>query len=145
MPMQLRQASSRRTLSTHAPIVILGRLFRITFHDPGNDGNSTGSKSSWHSARDHCFLYGAGDRRVRSAERAARIFSRRPELHSLPPQPTLNRKQRRLRAIFQLQFGEDGAHVTFHRAFGEMQLIADLAIAHAAGDQVEHAAFALSQ
>src|SRR5687768_12331412 len=64
-----------------------------------------------------------------------------PRVSTIAPQPSLNGKQRSLRAIFQLQLGEDRAHVAFDRAFGEMQFVAYLPIAHTASDQVEHAAF----
>src|SRR5688500_17317471 len=50
-----------------------------------------------------------------------------------------------LRAVFELQLGEDGTDITLHSAFSEMQLVADLSIAHTARDQVEHAALTLRE
>src|SRR5687768_3164815 len=49
---------------------------------------------------------------------------------STPPEPSLDGEQRSLSAVFEFELGEDGADVTLHRAFGEVQLVADLSIAH---------------
>src|SRR5688500_6135230 len=69
-------------------------------------------------------------------EGQVRLFLREAALHG---------EQRRLRAIFELQLGEDRADIALHGAFREMQLVADLPIAHAARNQVQHAALTLRE
>lgn len=50
-----------------------------------------------------------------------------------------------LRTVFELELGEDDADVAFDRAFGETEVGGDLAIALAVRDQLQHAAFAVSE
>src|SRR5690349_19487824 len=51
----------------------------------------------------------------------------------------LGGEHRGLGASFETELGEDARHVVLHRLLGEEQLLADLAVGQALGDQLEDA------